>query len=100
MADVLRRLQELSPERRRLLELRLKLQHEQAAGPELRPRPRPDGTAPLSFTQARLWVLDRMDPGGAAYNMPHPLRILGALDAAALARALDYLRDRHETLRT
>ena len=100
MADVVRRLQELSPERRRLLELRLRLQQEQAAGPELRPRPRPGGTAPLSHTQARLWVLDRMDPGGAAYNMPHPLRIRGALDAAALARALDLLRARHETLRT
>ncbi|HSU17605.1 non-ribosomal peptide synthetase [Longimicrobium sp.] len=100
MADVANRLQELSPERRRLLELRLRMQREQAAGPELRPRARPDGTAPLSYAQARLWVLERMDPGSAAYNMPHPLRIRGDLDAAALARALDALRARHETLRT
>ncbi|HEX6751659.1 MAG TPA: amino acid adenylation domain-containing protein [Longimicrobium sp.] len=100
MADVLKRLQDLSPERRRLLELRLKMQQEQAAGPELRPRARPDGTAPLSYAQARLWVLDRMDPGSAAYNMPHPLRIRGPLDAEALARALEALRARHETLRT
>jgi len=100
MADLVQRLQELSPERRRLLEMRLRLQQAQAAGPELRRRERPDGTAPLSYAQARLWVLDRMDPGGAAYNMPHPLRIRGPLDADALARALDALRARHETLRT
>jgi amino acid adenylation domain-containing protein len=100
MTDVVKRLQELSPERRRLLELRLKLQKEAAAGPELRPHPRPDGTVPLSFAQARLWVLDRMEPGSAAYNMPHPLRIRGPLDTGALARALGVLRDRHETLRT
>ncbi|HEU4557489.1 MAG TPA: amino acid adenylation domain-containing protein [Longimicrobium sp.] len=100
MTDVLKRLQDLSPERRKLLEMRLRMQQAQAAGPELRRRPRPDGTAPLSYAQARLWVLDRMDPGSAAYNMPHPLRIRGNLDAQALGRALDALRTRHETLRT
>jgi amino acid adenylation domain-containing protein len=100
MADVLDRLAGLSPERRRLLEMRLRMQEERAAGPALRPRARPDGTAPLSHAQARLWVLDRMDPGSAAYDMPHPLRITGALDAEALACALDALRARHEALRT
>ncbi|MFL5384338.1 MAG: amino acid adenylation domain-containing protein, partial [Longimicrobiaceae bacterium] len=100
MTDVLSRLQGLSPERRRLLELRLKSAQAQAAGPELRPRPRAGNTAPLSFAQARLWVLDRMSPGSAAYNMPYPLRIRGELDVEALAGALDALRARHETLRT
>ncbi|HEU4883622.1 MAG TPA: amino acid adenylation domain-containing protein [Longimicrobium sp.] len=99
-ADVSGRLRELSPERRALLVMRRRMQEAQASGPELRRRPRPGGTAPLSYAQARLWVLDRMDPGSAAYNMPHPLRIRGALDASALARALDALRARHETLRT
>jgi amino acid adenylation domain-containing protein len=100
MTDVLTRLQGLSPERRRLLELRLKSAQAQAAGPELRPRERAGNTAPLSFAQARLWVLDRMSPGSAAYNMPYPLRIRGAVDVDALAGALDALRERHETLRT
>ncbi|HEU0298103.1 MAG TPA: amino acid adenylation domain-containing protein, partial [Longimicrobium sp.] len=100
MTDLPRRLQELSPERRKLLEMRQRMQQAQASGPELRRRPRPDATAPLSYAQARLWVLERMDPGGAAYNMPHPLRIRGELDAVALGRALDALRARHETLRT
>ncbi|HYH82920.1 MAG TPA: amino acid adenylation domain-containing protein, partial [Longimicrobium sp.] len=100
MADMLKRMQDLSPERRRLLEMRLRTQQAQAAGPGLRPRAWAHGTAPPSFAQARLWVLERMDPGSAAYTMPHPLRIRGALDADALGRALDAVRARHATLRT
>jgi len=100
MADVLKRVQDLTPERRKLLEMRLRMQQAQAAGPELRARAWVSGTAPLSFAQARLWVLDRMDPGSAAYNMPHPLRIGGELRVDALAGALDALRARHATLRT
>jgi len=100
MADVVERLHDLSPERRKLLEMRLRMQQARAGGPELRPVARPDGTAPLGQAQARLWVLERMDPGTAAYNMPHPLRIRGALDVDALARGMDALRARHETLRT
>ena len=95
-----RRLAALSPEWRRLLELRLKMARSRAAGPELRPRARPDGTAPLSFAQQRLWVVERMQPGGSAYNMPHPMGLSGRLDVAALGRALDALVARHESLRT
>ena len=48
MTDVANPRQELSPERRRLLELKLRARQAELAGPELRARPRPDGTAPLS----------------------------------------------------
>ncbi|HEV7587203.1 MAG TPA: condensation domain-containing protein, partial [Longimicrobium sp.] len=100
---VVDRLAGLSPEKRRLLETRMRMAKEAApssTGPELRARPRPDGTAPLSFAQQRMWVLDRMDPGTAAWNIPTPLRIRGALDVAALEHALNALRERHESLRT
>ncbi|HEX6908982.1 MAG TPA: condensation domain-containing protein, partial [Longimicrobium sp.] len=100
MTDILDRLAGLSPEKRRLLELRLAAQRAQAAGPALVPRPRGGGPLPLSFAQQRLWVLDQLDPGSAAYNMPAPLRLRGPLDARALERALDDLRARHEPLRT
>ena len=37
---------------------------------------------------------------GATYHVPWGLRLTGALDAAALRRALDRIVARHETLRT
>ncbi|NBD14539.1 amino acid adenylation domain-containing protein, partial [Corallococcus sp. c25j21] len=57
-------------------------------------------TAPLSFAQQRLWLLDQLRPGSAAYNIPTALRLKGALDGAALRRAFEALVARHETLRT
>ncbi|MET0400641.1 MAG: amino acid adenylation domain-containing protein, partial [Longimicrobiaceae bacterium] len=59
-----------------------------------------DEALPLSFAQQRLWVVDRLEPGSAAYNMPAALRLRGALDSAALRASLDTLVARHETLRT
>ncbi|HEU4884058.1 MAG TPA: amino acid adenylation domain-containing protein, partial [Longimicrobium sp.] len=100
MTDLQNRLAGLSPEKRRLLELRMQLQRAQAAGPVLAPRPRAGAPLPLSFSQQRLWVLDRLDPGSTAFNLHRPLRLRGGLDVAALERALDALRARHESLRT
>jgi hypothetical protein len=57
-------------------------------------------TAPTSFAQERLWLIDRLDPGSAVYNMPVAWRLGGALDVAALERALGEIVRRHETLRT
>ncbi|MBB4635033.1 non-ribosomal peptide synthetase [Longimicrobium terrae] len=57
-------------------------------------------TAPASFAQERLWVLDRMQGAGAAYNVPLALRLRGALNAPALERALGEVVRRHESLRT
>jgi amino acid adenylation domain-containing protein len=59
-----------------------------------------DEPLPLSFAQQRLWVVDRLEPGSTAYNMPFALRLRGSLDPAALRASLDALVARHETLRT
>ncbi len=56
--------------------------------------------APASFAQQRLWLLDRIEPGGTAYNMPAPLRLLGALDLPAFEAALTEIVRRHASLRT
>ncbi len=55
---------------------------------------------PLSFPQQRLWFLDRLAPGRAVYNMAGGLRLVGALDLAALQAALSAVVERHEALRT
>jgi amino acid adenylation domain-containing protein len=99
MTDVANPSAGMTPERRRLLEMKLRARQAAAAGPELRPLPRPDGTAPLSAMQARLWVVDRMHPG-AVYTVPFAARIRGALRVDALRRAVDLLAARHEPLRT
>jgi amino acid adenylation domain-containing protein len=55
---------------------------------------------PLSFAQQQLWLLDRIRPGSAAYNVTTAFRLEGALDGAAFGRALDAIVARHEALRT
>jgi len=66
----------------------------------------PDGAAgelyvaPTSFAQQRLWLVDRLAPGLATYNVPLLLRLSGPLQPAILAAALQTLVDRHESLRT
>ncbi|MBK1842353.1 amino acid adenylation domain-containing protein, partial [Azospirillum sp. YIM B02556] len=66
------------------------------------PIPRADRSEPLplSFAQQRLWFLWRMDPGGAAYNVPGAIRVTGPLDPALLEAAFTHLTERHEALRT
>ncbi|HET7460394.1 MAG TPA: amino acid adenylation domain-containing protein [Longimicrobium sp.] len=58
------------------------------------------GALPLSFAQERLWFIDRLEPGSAVYNLPVARRLEGALDQAALERALGEIVRRHEALRT
>jgi amino acid adenylation domain-containing protein len=58
------------------------------------------GPPPLSFAQERLWFLDRLQPGSAAYHAPAGLRLRGVLHAEALERALGEIVRRHEVLRT
>ncbi|MEW5927747.1 MAG: non-ribosomal peptide synthase/polyketide synthase [Gemmatimonadota bacterium] len=70
----------------------------EAAGPIGR-TPR-EGPLPLSFAQQRLWFIDQLQPGSAAYNMPFALRLRGRFDPALLERAVTGLARRHETLRT
>ncbi|MFD1623307.1 non-ribosomal peptide synthetase [Azospirillum griseum] len=61
---------------------------------------RTERIAPLSLAQERLWLLQRLDPGDTAYNLTRAFRLRGALDGAALERALSALVWRHSLLRT
>ena len=55
---------------------------------------------PLSFAQERLWFLDQLTPGNAAYNIPVAFRLRGQLDMAVLETSLREIVRRHESLRT
>ncbi|MBC7541698.1 MAG: amino acid adenylation domain-containing protein, partial [Candidatus Sericytochromatia bacterium] len=58
------------------------------------------GDQAVSFAQQRLWFLDQLEPGSAAYNMPAALRLTGTLQLPVLATVLTELVRRHESLRT
>ena len=47
-----------------------------------------------------MWFLNRFDPRSAVYNIPVAVRLLGRLDVAALAAAVEDVIARHEVLRT
>src|ERR671933_760560 len=55
---------------------------------------------PLSYGQERLWFLDQLEPGSAAYNIFDSTTFSGPLEVAALERALNEVVRRHESLRT
>jgi amino acid adenylation domain-containing protein len=59
-----------------------------------------DDPAPLSSPQERLFLLDQMMPGLAAYNVPTLVRVGTTLDARLLRDALNAIVARHEILRT
>ncbi|HKV07315.1 MAG TPA: amino acid adenylation domain-containing protein [Thermoanaerobaculia bacterium] len=91
---------DLSPEKLSLLVMRMKKKAAETREAGRIPR-RSGGEAPaLSFAQLRLWLLDRLEPGNSAYNMPFPARLSGALDVGVLAWTLSEIVRRHESLRT
>ena len=55
---------------------------------------------PASFAQQRLWFLDQLDAGTAAYNLPRAFRIIGPLKVDVLTRAFETVTQRHAALRT
>src|SRR5205823_11878733 len=88
MGDLVVRLENLSPARRKLLERMSSKQQRQAK------------VYPLSSAQQRLWFIDQLDPGNAAYNMPESVRLTGELNKPALRHAWREIIRRHEILRT
>jgi len=55
---------------------------------------------PSSFGQQRLWFLNQVTPGTAAYNLARAFRLSGELKPSALEQALQATIARHESLRT
>ncbi|HYH46910.1 MAG TPA: amino acid adenylation domain-containing protein, partial [Thermoanaerobaculia bacterium] len=69
------------------------------ASPPIRPLPR-GVPQPLSFAQERLWFLDQLEPGNAAYNIPAAFLLSGPFDAAVFEASLGEVARRQGSLRT
>lgn len=96
-AALARRIDELSPTKRALLEQQLRARAIQRGA--IPPRAL-GAAAPASFGQELLWRLNEATPGLYAYNVARAMRLTGRLDRVALQRALDLLVARHGALRT
>jgi len=93
--------EELSPKKRALFELLLeerRRSRKNRGGHAIPKRPSRD-FAPLSFSQQRMWFLDRLEVS-AAYNLAFPVLLRGPLDIEALKSSLNEIVNRHEILRT
>jgi non-ribosomal peptide synthetase component F len=55
---------------------------------------------PCSVAQERFWLLDRLDPGNASYNVAVRWRLEGRVDTELLERTWLLIIERHEILRT
>ncbi len=87
---------DLSPERRALLALLLDSEPPTAV---LRPRGAQD-PQPLSFSQERMWLAERLAQGVLTGVATSRLTLRGPLDAVALERSLATIVQRHEVLRS
>src|SRR5690242_5625917 len=100
MDELSTRIASLSPEKRALLQLRLR-RSPASAKPESAIKARADrSSARASFAQQRLWFLEQLEPGQAAYNVPRAIRLSGRLDIQALRAMLAEVVRRHEPFRT
>lgn len=99
-ANLTARIAALSPEKRALLERKLKQQSTRDSKTDTIPRRATNDAPPLSFAQQRLWFLDQLEPDRATYNIPFAVRLQGPLDVNAFRHAVNALVERHEVLRT
>jgi hypothetical protein len=58
------------------------------------------GPHPLTHSQQAMWFLHELLPEGVSLNVSGAVRLLGALDTAALRKALAAIIERHPALRT
>lgn len=101
-ASVKEKLGSLSDNKAKLLELLLgeKVKQARTIKPYRRHATRGVVLLPASGAQQRLWLIDQLEGGGAAYHIPMVLRLCGQLDVRALQKSLNDLLQRHEVLRT
>ncbi len=102
---LIERLKNLPPEKRKLVleKLRQQKQGTERVKENLSSRisrVSRDQAIPLTVSQERIWLLDQLEGGSVAYNMPAALHLKGTLDVKSLEQALMEIIQRHEALRT
>ncbi len=99
--DLAQRLTRLSPEKRKLFELKLTTQSIDILQLPISKKKRAiNQHFPLSFGQERLWFIQQLDPGNTAYNLIRVTKIEGKLDTIALEKSINEIIRRHDILRT
>ena len=98
-ADLGARIAALGPEQRALLARRLEASRVVAPQRPLAPAGRRSDVTATSFAQQRLWLLDRLLPGGSEYNESFAAKLTGELCVGALRGALNSIVRRHDVLR-
>src|SRR5258706_2680696 len=100
MSDISVRLAGLSPRKRELLLRQLAARQTSGTLDRVPRQPRDYNRFPVSFSQLREWLLEQLDPGTPAYNLPGGAPVLGPLDLQALRCSVGEIVRRHESLRT
>lgn len=105
MTELLERFANLPPDRRQLVLKKLRNRAQPAtedttlhAAPIL-PALRGEDL-PLSFSQVRFWVIDKLTAGSSNMSLPVVVRLKGKLSIAALQHTFNEILRRHEILRT
>jgi len=99
-SNLAQQLSALTGAKRALLELQLMKKNQRKEKTRQAITARHLKTAPLSYNQQGLWVLNQLMPGESVYHSPTAARLRGQLDVAALKQALQAIVARHDGLRT
>jgi hypothetical protein len=100
MKDVAKLIAELTPEQRRVLQLKLKGVEPSVLKAEGISRRREFSPSVVSANQEWLWSVDQLTGGNPAWNVFTGGTFSGNLDVAILERCLNEIIKRHEVLRT
>ncbi|MDP1512981.1 amino acid adenylation domain-containing protein, partial [Paenibacillus ottowii] len=105
MDNLMKRIESLSPEKRKLFETMLKEKGKDVSKYTPNafsgiPSAREQEFYPMSSAQKRLYILNELEGAGTAYNMPGVVLLEGNIDAVRFEQAFKELVKRHEALRT
>ncbi|OKH14704.1 non-ribosomal peptide synthetase [Fischerella major NIES-592] len=100
MSDISKRIANLPPEKRALLELRLKQKELSIKNLTSISKRKSSDVLLLSLVQERLWFLYQLQPDIPLFNDSILIHVTGKLDSIALEKSFNEIIKRHEILRT